>query len=125
MTTPRPPMSWTETLELLKPLLDPMKNRYVDHVLPGDDEYDMIVFTSGERLRVHSRHYCRPPCPVHAPSDHPLRDAPRLWRADRRIVERRCAHGVGHPDPDDQLVRTESAQGVHGCDGCCTGDGPG
>lgn len=69
-------------------------------------------------------------CCIHNPSDHPLKDAPLQLRADRwPLMERRCEHGVGHPDPDsvDYIQRTlpggrESAEyeGVHGCDGCCT-----
>ncbi len=55
---------------------------------------------------------------VHAPSDHPMRVFPLNYRADREMTERVCPHGVGHPDPDQDL---SDAQGVHGCDGCCTG----
>lgn len=36
------------------------------------------------------------------------------WRADRRIMERLCKHGIGHPDPDSR-----DPDGTHGCDGCC------
>lgn len=43
-----------------------------------------------------------------------MRTWPSVWRADRRLLERLCPHGVGHPDPDDR-----SADRVHGCDGCC------
>lgn len=61
-------------------------------------------------------------CSVHNPSEHPLADAPLHWRADRRLMERICVHGVGHPDPDDLAYRRlsdELADGVHACDGCC------
>lgn len=81
------------------------------------------------QLKVHDENACIGPfCTVHNPSDHPLRDAPLQWRADRGLMERRCGHGVGHPDPDDlafkRLIMTESdfaARGfeLHGCDGCC------
>lgn len=68
-------------------------------------------------------------CSIHNPSDHPLKDAPFNWRADRGLMERTCEHGVGHPDPDGlaHLKRVlkrkyESyAFGTHGCDGCCSG----
>ena len=75
----------------------------------------------------HAPHVCAPgPCCLHAPSDHPLRDWPRRWRDDRGLMERRCEHGIGHPDPDhvahvrrrwgDEAARSHE---VHGCDGCC------
>lgn len=74
-----------------------------------------------DRCSTHSTSDCRPPCPVHAPSNHPLRDARAQWRPDVGYVERVCAHGVGHPDPDDLAVRSalDDGVGVHGCDGCC------
>lgn len=77
-------------------------------------------------LRVHERGQCAGEhCCIHNPSDHPLRDAELNWRADRRIMERFCSHGVGHPDPDDISFRVNKLgedpkyAGVHGCDGCC------
>lgn len=80
-----------------------------------------FVVDAHRRLVVtHSATNCARPCPVHAPSEHPLREWPRLWRADRGIVERLCpTHGVGHPDPDDLRVRNHWAEAVHGCCGCC------
>ena len=68
-------------------------------------------------------------CCIHNPSAHPLRDAPLNWRGDRRMMERICSHGIGHPDPDDLSFKLHSmgqeaydrrAYGVHGCDGCCS-----
>lgn len=63
-------------------------------------------------------------CVLHNPSDHPLRDAPMVFRMDKAaLVERTCEHGIGHPDPDSvaHLERTtgDDGWGVHGCDGCC------
>lgn len=55
-------------------------------------------------------------CVVHNPSEHHLRDWPLYWRNDRKIFERICPHGVGHPDPDDVAY---TGDGVHGCDHCC------
>jgi hypothetical protein len=62
-------------------------------------------------------------CAIHEPSDHIMRDFLLHWRWDRRIVERICPHGIGHPDPDDlwfqvNVLGNDSA-GIHGCDGCC------
>ena len=78
---------------------------------------------------VHDRADCTGACPIHSPSDHHMRDWPLHWRQDRRLMERICPHGVGHPDPD-HLAFTERLHGVkaarlegdHGCDGCCRGD---
>ncbi len=63
------------------------------------------------------------PCVIHAPTDHHMRDWHLIWRGDRAIFERICAHAVGHPDPDQFKYWDETgqeAQGVHGCDGCCS-----
>lgn len=80
-------------------------------------------------LRVHEKTSCAgEACCLHDPSEHPLRDAPMLYRGDRGFIERTCDHAVGHPDPDSlaYLARVLSAEeydrrayGVHGCDGCC------
>lgn len=72
----------------------------------------------------HSEDECshRTACVVHNPSNHSMRQMPLHWRGDRGIFERICAHGVGHPDPDQKEYWAEtnqSWQSVHGCDGCC------
>lgn len=65
-------------------------------------------------------------CVIHNPSDHSMRAFPTYWRADRRLMERICPHGIGHPDPDDLAHKTrgmseQSAryESSHSCDGCC------
>lgn len=65
-------------------------------------------------------------CVIHNPSDHHMKNWPITLRLDRigALAERRCEHGVGHPDPDslafiDTLIGEENSEGVHGCDGCC------
>ena len=38
------------------------------------------------------------------------------------LLERRCPHGVSHPDPDSVVWLSSvysNAWGVHDCDGCC------
>lgn len=68
-------------------------------------------------------------CPIHNPSDHCMRSFPMYWRGDRRMMERICPHGIGHPDPDDLAGKKillgknyeKYAFDVHGCDGCCFG----
>jgi hypothetical protein len=47
-----------------------------------------------------------------------MRAFPQHWRTDRKIIERICPHGVGHPDPDDPKMM-EVYEAIHGCDGCC------
>ena len=77
---------------------------------------------------VHSPEVCAGEwCVLHNPSNHHMRDWPTMWRGDRRIMERTCPHGVGHPDPDDlaYLARVgRHGEGVHGCDGCCRPPAP-
>lgn len=67
-------------------------------------------------------------CVIHNPSPHPLSGWPLWWRQDRKMFERICSHGVGHPDPDQwhywqaTLPPLEAAaELVHTCCGCCTG----
>lgn len=72
---------------------------------------------------VHPEIMCRHrACVVHSPSDHHMRGWSLVWREDRKLFERTCPHGVGHPDPDQFEYWRETHQefqGVHGCDGCC------
>lgn len=93
-----------------------------------DDEFDpddpseatLLVLDNGQVLNnVHPRRICVPPCPIHEPSDHHMKNWPLVWRDDRRLMERRCPHGIGHPDPDDANIAYGLDPGVHGCDGCC------
>lgn len=90
-------------------------------------------------FNVHSPDVCKgEACVIHNPSDHPMKDFPTHWRPKIEsyeigypLMERICPHGIGHPDPDHitwvRKVRGDkSAEGdaSHGCDGCCTGEGP-
>ena len=100
-----------------------------------DGSRDLIANVGEARvLETHGPSQCAGEvCCVHNPSDHPLRDAPLNWRGDRYLMERICAHGVGHPDPDHLaylerlgavtrgVFSVAEEQGVHGCDGCCGG----
>lgn len=76
---------------------------------------DWIISDKQTLVRVHMRIDCTLPCPIHGPSSHHLRDLPLSYRQDRKIFERVCEHGVGHPDPDTP----EGVDTIHGCDGCC------
>lgn len=73
-----------------------------------DDDLQLLV-------NVHRATDCVGPCPIHRPTDHHMRSWPLIYRFDRAIFERRCEHGIGHPDPDS----LDETHGVHGCDGCC------
>ena len=86
---------------------------------------EVFGFALGETVleNVHPATACEGEhCVLHNPSEHHMRSWPTVWRGDKRIMERTCPHGVGHPDPDDLAfhIRNErSYVGVHGCDGCC------
>ena len=81
---------------------------------------------TGQVISVHTKDKCEGWfCCIHNPSDHKMKDWPTHWRDDRYLMERICKHGVGHPDPDDLDFKARNgfhdSEGVHGCDGCCTG----
>jgi len=81
----------------------------------------------GVEHHIHHRDLCKgEKCCFHNPSDHPLKDAPMYIRYDKgALVERMCEHGIGHDDPDSVAYfhrQGEKWAGIHGCDGCCTGD---
>ena len=80
-------------------------------------EYELV---GGQRLtNVHAPDQCFGEwCCIHNPSPHHMVYWPQNWRADRRIMERVCPHGIGHPDPDDPKT-SDYYEGIHGCDGCC------
>ena len=71
-------------------------------------------------FNVHSSTQCAgQPCTIHNRTDHHMRSFSQHWRDDRKIMERICPHGIGHPDPDSPLAH-DSHEWIHGCDGCCS-----
>jgi hypothetical protein len=96
---------------------------YLESVLRVEDEWELVSVGQGVTLRVHARKSCRPPCPIHEPSDHHMVGWQLHWRDDRKIFERLCPdNGIGHPDPDTMRYLQGTRRwdsGVHGCDGCC------
>ena len=86
----------------------------LDECALSDNKHTLV---GGQTLvNVHGQSQCHGrPCCIHNPSDHHMVTWPQNWRGDRRLMERVCPHGVGHPDPDDI-----HPGGVHGCDGCCS-----
>ena len=77
------------------------------------------VLVGGKVLDTHDRGTCKGEyCTIHNFSSHHMVKWNQRWREDRRIMERICGHGVGHPDPDDPKTQDEF-ESVHGCDGCC------
>lgn len=83
----------------------------------GEDEVELH---DGRILKTHGVVDCGGDiCVIHNQTQHHMVDWPLNWRWDREIMERMCPHGIGHPDPDDNRIRTGLDIGVHGCDGCC------
>lgn len=65
-------------------------------------------------------------CCIHNVTNHHMKHWPQNWRGDRKMMERLCEHGVGHPDPDHlawyrrhHSASATAVEGIHGCDGCC------
>lgn len=72
-------------------------------------------------LNVHAPGNCvGRPCVIHNPTNHHMRGWFLLWRDDRRIFERICPHGVGHPDPDQFGFWKEIGHEHEGTHGCCS-----
>lgn len=90
---------------------------------------ELIALINGDVLETHEAGQCSGQhCCIHNPSQHVLNDKPLSWREDRKLMERLCDHGQGHPDPDDlahkkrvlgQAVFKAHMFDVHCCDGCC------
>lgn len=82
-------------------------------------------YPKGVEWAFHFKKDCTKPCPIHAPSDHSMNKWPIIIR-ETLLTERRCPHGIGHPDPDsivwmdaNSFPGAKGSWGVHGCDGCC------
>lgn len=88
----------------------------------GDKE-DSTTYCRNALLQAHDESQCKgQPCVIHNPSEHHMSGWPLNWRDDKRVMERICPHGIGHPDPDcaaHQERIGQSANNTHGCDGCC------
>lgn len=86
-------------------------------------KFEITTLVGGETVNAHAAETCSldTPCCIHAPSQHHMVMWPQHWRNDRKIMERMCEHGVGHPDPDDSSFRASKGDydTLHGCDGCC------
>ena len=68
----------------------------------------------------HKKATCKGPnCPIHNRSNHHMRSWPQNWRDDRKIMERICPCGIGHPDPDEPRIISGEDNGDHGCCGHC------
>lgn len=89
---------------------------------------DRLRLESGQILQHHPSALCSPPCSIHNPSLHHMRDWPRRWFQDRQMICRVCVHGIPHPDPDDLLFRSRIVgeqpelfwEGLHYCPcHCC------
>lgn len=105
---------------------------------------NVVLLKNGQTWLCHSKDVCKDnttPCVFHNSTEHPMDRFPLQTRYDRAflydpedpdnhfptkgiqllLLERRCSHGVGHPDPDC-VTWLESiypnSWGIHGCDGC-------
>lgn len=90
-----------------------------------NDLLEEVTLNSGQVIRAHKKSLCEPPCAIHAPSDHHMKDWKLIFR-ESGMLERICPHGIGHPDPDTMSFvkrrlgkEISEYEGVHGCDGCC------
>lgn len=66
------------------------------------------------------------PCSIHHPSDNHMRNWPKMWDAQKKIMYRRCKHKDFHPDFDHLAFmagrfghNAAEEQAAHACDGCC------
>lgn len=88
-----------------------MKNESKTHTLVGGQVL----------IGVHSSKECATPyCAIHCFSDHHMVDWLQNWHPSKRMIERVCEHGIGHPDPDDLSFNDKNLK-LHMCDGCCHG----
>jgi len=73
-------------------------------------------------VKYHNKKACAgQACCIHNPSKHHMVDWPLVLR-ESTLMERKCPHGIGHPDPDSLAWMERNGRkgyGVHGCDGCC------
>lgn len=89
---------------------------------------ETCITGTNQKIMVHDKEKCKGRhCVIHNPSNHNMKDWPTHWRNDRKIMERICSHGVGHPDPDDLEFRKSQEPDeskhkyldIHGCCNCC------
>lgn len=63
------------------------------------------------------------PCAIHNPTGHDMESWPLVLRANTtEVLDRVCAHGEHHPDPDQfafWATHGLESRAVHECDGCC------
>ena len=97
-----------------------------------ENHWDLYVTQDGSAIKTHGEAVCTPPCALHSPSEHHMRDWPltfdptRLW-----LGLRTCEHEFAHPDPDSVTYLESrltwnilSRLMTHPCDDCCiSGDG--
>lgn len=84
-----------------------------------DEETNTFILPNGVMIGgVHKPWDCKGDrCTIHKPTMHHMSHMYLHWRGDRKIFERICEHGVGHPDPDGYYPSWADA--VHGCCGVC------
>lgn len=92
----------------------------------------MGTWTDGTGLRLRNVHEKSEDCTtygccIHSPTEHHMQRWPLVFRFDwGGVMERRCPHGIGHPDPDylsftfrKRGPYASEAASSHACDRCC------
>lgn len=84
---------------------------------------EQYVTGTGQAVRVHRAQDCvtspeAPWCVIHNPMPGPWATWRTHWRTDRKIMERICPHGVGHPAAEYYQRALSTLALDHGCDTC-------
>jgi hypothetical protein len=91
----------------------------LDEASPAGDGWRLTAY-------IHAPEKCVGPCAFHAPSDHPLADAPLTLRPTMffgMLAVRVCEHGIEHVDPDAVAWLRAKGVALNEADcscGCCT-----
>lgn len=112
--------AWREGEEVIAIVDFPFRDgRVKDPADPG-----VQLENTDERIfNVHTATLCEGrACTIHNRTDHLMRGFPQHYREDKGLMERVCAHGVGHPDPDEgAYIEARFGYGaleailIHGC----------
>lgn len=109
------------TTERRKALAKKPKRKPVSHLTVSERRAIFRMGALAGKLRPVNRAGGAPDA---TPNAH-LPKLPKGWTYHTRetgLIEATCSHGVGHPVPDKyQPKHAKGKDGMHGCDGCCSG----
>lgn len=78
------------------------------------------LLETGQVIQTHTRGECIGHwCAIHQPMPGPWATWPRFWREDRRILERICPCGIGHPVAEMYTWATATGHGETLAHTCC------